>query len=445
MDKKLLLLVALLTGCSSAEPWPYTRPLDRVAALAYPATRVGFGARAGEEVPGWVIAPFEQASPERLVIDSLARRDPDEAFNLAKRALDARPEGFWARYAVARAFFAMGIYHRAEQAATRAVEVRDTMPEAWALLGDIRLARGHKQDAMDAYGRALDLDLQCFRARWGLARIYLEASNRERALEQLAFAAPLAPGLFEVHLAYAKLLEGAGERAAAHREYETATGLNGNSAPAWLGRARTALETGQEEDALVALRRFRKLDTTSQEGRLLLAELYERRKEWARADALYREALAAEPGSLTAALGLVRVREGAGDLVGAMEVLARLRGSGEPTPEAAGLSKRLLARTKAPTEPVTGDRDLQQVFDRILVRIHRCREELAPASKGELSARVHIGERGLVTQVELSTAAASSPELLGCVYWTIRTAKFPAKPRSGPAPPVTIDFPVRFP
>src|SRR5215471_2076740 len=59
--------------------------------------------------------------------------------------------------------------------------------EAWALLGDYRLAAKHPDEAIEALKTSLEFDPYTYWARWRMARLFEERKQLESAIGQYEF------------------------------------------------------------------------------------------------------------------------------------------------------------------------------------------------------------------------------------------------------------------
>ena len=84
-------------------------------------------------------------------------------------------------------------FTRAEQAASRAVALDDSLPEAHSALGWARLGRGDWAGARAALERAITLDFHAYRAHEGLARLHLFGGRPTAQLEAARIGVSLDP------------------------------------------------------------------------------------------------------------------------------------------------------------------------------------------------------------------------------------------------------------
>ena len=86
-------------------------------------------------------------------------------------------------------------------------------------MGDLLVDRGWYDWAAACYGEALGFNARFPMAYFGLGEVYAGLGNPRRALEMFQTASGLWAGYYDAHIRAGRLLDEAGEREAAHREF----------------------------------------------------------------------------------------------------------------------------------------------------------------------------------------------------------------------------------
>ena len=251
----------------------------------------------------------------------------------------------------------------------------------------------------------------------------------------------MAPDDVELHLEVARLLDAAGSRAEAHAHFHAATELKPTDPQAWYGRARTARAAGLLDDAIPSLEKVLELKPYHHLARRDLADLLRARGDFGRSATLYRDAVRATPGDVTAHRGLGLAYEGLGKHFEALQAFDdALHVQAGDEVATTGIT-RITERLGLPGAPVKGA-SIQQVFDRALERITGCYTRVAgtrPELAGQLVASVEVDAAGKAVDIEVTKDGLGSPEVDACLRWTVMQAVFP------PGNPVTAEFTVDLP
>jgi len=442
---RCLLLSALLAACAAPRFVGEAHSVNLDDPVRYHLRYIEAAIRAGRraEVQDEYAQRLEQRSedPIAYVLRGYTLEADSAAFDHFTKAIELDPDSYWALVALGEVYDRMEGEERAEEVLTRAVRVRPRFPFAHAALGEVYRKRRQLERAITAYLQAIELDPNSFVAHRGLGRLYLSEGDEAGALPELLLASRMAPHDFELHMEVAGLLDAAGSRADAHGHYRAATELKPSAPQAWYGRARTAREAGLLDDAVPALEKVLELKPYHHLARRDLADLLRERKDFARSATLYRDAVRATPGDVSAHRGLGQAYEGLGKVYEALVAYDEaLHVDETDTPSRDGIA-RLLAALGTTPKRVTGA-SVEQVFGRARERAGGCFSKLAaarPELAGTLVVQVEIDAAGQAVGVELKEDGLQSPGLSTCVRWTLMKAVFP------PQKPLTATFTVELP
>jgi tetratricopeptide (TPR) repeat protein len=349
----------------------------------------------------------------------LFRGTTDQVDRATAAALALEPEGWLALLPRAAAAEARGRAGAAAADWRRVLEADPANPEAHAGLarlarasGDAASARSHAEAALAAapgYVPALAVVA-------GLARDAGDTAGAARAWGEAAAAGPRDR---ELRVAYAKALADVGDRTGAVRQWTAAADL-GESAEVLLGLAAAGRAAGDAPTEASALERLGRVAPTGARW-LRLGELRAGAGDLAGAEEAYRRALALEPESAGAQLGLGRVlvRRGA-----TQQALGPLRAAG-PSGEAdrSALEARLNVRPVSARDVAT----LQRAVGDLVERTYRARRAGAPQLAGDLELRVTVGRSGTATLVEVRSDTVEDEDVRASAYWNLRDAHYPPK------------------
>ena len=194
--------------------------------------------------------------------------------------------------------------------------------EARLLLGRIYLGMRDFPAAEKELERARDLGAP--RAKWlaALAETRLRQGRLEQALDLLKPAEGDSAELkAKVAVQRGNILVAQGQVEKAEKAYDLATRHVEGFLPAQLGRARLALEEGEEDRAGTLLQRIREQDPEMAEAWLLTGQLRFHQDDAERAVGAYERAVELDPQNPRAALGLAAARLAVDETAGAREVV----------------------------------------------------------------------------------------------------------------------------
>lgn len=208
-----------------------------------------------------------------------------------EQARDADPTSSAPLDAEAPLLLRTGDAERAKSTAARATELAPKDPASWNTLGMVLFARNDRAGALAAYDKALALGPEHVEARIGRASVLVALGRDKDAaadlaqLQQRAVVDPRAIYLSAVVASHS------GDAAAARAGFREAADLLDRTSPEWLSLQDSLLMTGalahralgEATEAREYLKKLVASNPRSHAGRMLLASLYVRAKDYARA------------------------------------------------------------------------------------------------------------------------------------------------------------------
>jgi tetratricopeptide (TPR) repeat protein len=157
----------------------------------------------------------------------------------------------------------------------RAVEIFPRYYDAWALLGKQRWDEKKWDEAIGCYRRSVQIFPAYENGHWGLAKVLEAAGRREEAGKEFDEGARLLPDSYPIAYHRAAFLEAEGKLEEAEDAWDDAV-ENGDGAPlARLAHARVLVKLGRESEAWDEARWALVADPANLEARRFLAERYE--------------------------------------------------------------------------------------------------------------------------------------------------------------------------
>jgi len=231
-------------------------------------------------------------------------------------------------------FLQAGDLRNAEREFGLAQKAAPQSPGPDAALGYLALARGHADEALPAFERAISRDAQFVSALVGRGYALLELKREGEAVTSFEAALKADPSLTDLQarvdvlrfratqdlLARAKTATDAGRLDDARAAYEQAIAASPDSAFLYRDLAAVERKAGAPDRAAEHLRRAIELDPADARALASLAELHEERGDLVAALATFEAARAVDPSSVPAAT-LARLR----DRVAALKLPAQYR------------------------------------------------------------------------------------------------------------------------
>jgi tetratricopeptide (TPR) repeat protein len=194
-------------------------PIDDVTAIAHFYNNLGAEALMAEDVEtarpnleiAHALAPDFEKAINNLGVAHLRQGRAAEAVALYERGLELHPESVPLLNNLARAYQELGDTARADALLARLESINRTNPYFYLYRGDVALAAGRLDEALQYMREALRIDTESPEVHVGLAKVYLAQGDLERARHHLDRALKLDATHDEARR-YAALLE-AGPRA----------------------------------------------------------------------------------------------------------------------------------------------------------------------------------------------------------------------------------------
>jgi TolB-like protein len=215
------------------------------------------------------VAPQEAQDAYWRARAQMGRRDPTglpEAVTLLQRAVALDPEYAAAYAGLADAYALLPLYApsaspadawaEAEQWAGEAIRLDSTLADPYASLGLVRALRRDRAGALQAFGKAIDLNPSYAPAFHWRANVLAEMGRLDEARADATRAALLDPLSPAVATDHGKILLWSGDVQGAGRELDRALTLDFSYRPALFASALVALEQGRALPLQMALTRW---------------------------------------------------------------------------------------------------------------------------------------------------------------------------------------------
>ncbi len=324
-------------AAAAFEAWLEDDPAD-TETLAYLATcyqKLNRSADSLRVLKSWVRhAPNRHEPQLELGLLLLSRGDHRTALESLERARELRPDLPTAFMGIAEAWSALGDVARQVTALESYVTLVDNSAQAHAMLAEAYDELGRTDDAIDAYGRAVERDPRMHDKVERLAVIFTERADWPSAafhLRNLVAAAPTAPR----YLLLARAEQRLTRISEALRAVDEALELDPTSTDAQRLKAMLWADRNEIEPARAVLEELVRRDENDLESRFELARIYEGTQQYAPARVHLRVVTTRAPRHVEAQLLLARVLEAIENPKAAAECYAAAA-------EAAGLAPDVL-------------------------------------------------------------------------------------------------------
>ncbi len=236
----------------------------------------------------------------------------DEARRELEAVLRSSPHAASARALLSEILYREGETARARAEALSALRDDPDSPQALVVLGQILLAEGKRGEAEELFRRALRAPGGAPLAHYGLGMIAGEEKKWAEAVEHFRAALADYPAFAEARYNLAAALEAEGQREEALSTLEAAVAANPGFFPAQVGRGRLLYLSGLYDRAIAALRNAQALDPRSWEAAYFLGKCYVGKKDDRNGIAFLAAAaeLAPENPAVLSDLGLAYDRAG---------------------------------------------------------------------------------------------------------------------------------------
>ncbi len=112
-------------------------------------------------------------------------QNSESALSNLRRILDASPNHGLARVLTARILLQQKRYEESEFESKKVIELFPNSAEAFHLLGSAQSALGKKEEALESFGKALEISPKMTQASMGRVNILLEQNHDDQAIEEL--------------------------------------------------------------------------------------------------------------------------------------------------------------------------------------------------------------------------------------------------------------------
>jgi superkiller protein 3 len=213
--------------------------------------------------------------------------NPDQAIDLLKQALAAKPKLKEAHYLLARIYSDRGMYDESIGHLKAAIQLKH--PEGNRLIARVYHRAGKLDEAQQLYGELLQKSPNDPDLRYRLGKVMLDKGELNEAGNSFRQVLQMDPNNAAAHNGLANLYYRKRMMAEAMSEYQKALQLDPNLADAHIDMGNVYFETGKYQEAATYFRRYTELEPREAAGYFLLAKAYQMQKD----TTLFREGIAA--------------------------------------------------------------------------------------------------------------------------------------------------------
>ncbi|MEW5940660.1 MAG: tetratricopeptide repeat protein [Chloroflexota bacterium] len=201
------------------------------------------------------------------------------------------------------------------------IQIRPDMPDLWYLIGESYRMEGKYAEALDAYSKALEIDVNFGPAYVGMARVALARDENADVLNELNTAIELSPNFTEAYIMRAAFYTDHNQPEAALDDLRIAGQLSPESALVFYEYARVYLALNEPEKAVAAAKHANELDITMLPVYLVLGRAYAANNQPEEAAAALETYVTYAPDDPFAYLELGKLHYAAGNYEAALEDL----------------------------------------------------------------------------------------------------------------------------
>lgn len=213
--------------------------------------------------------------------------NPDQAVDLLKQALAAKPKLKEAHYLLARIYSDRGMYDESIGHLKAAMQLKH--PEAQRLLARVYHRAGKLDEAESLYDELLKKNPNDGDLRYRLGKVMLDKGDLNSAGSTFRQVLQLEPNNAAAHNGLANLYYRQRMMAEAMSEYQKSLQLDPNLADAHIDLGNVYFETGKYKEAASYFKRYTELEPREAAGYFLLAKAYQMQKD----STLFKEGIAA--------------------------------------------------------------------------------------------------------------------------------------------------------
>jgi tetratricopeptide (TPR) repeat protein len=228
-------------------------------------------------------------------------------------------------------------FPRAEQDIQKAIDLAPQSPGGYIQLGSLRLAQSKHPEAEKAYQQALDIAPSSPEALSGLINAYVAQKQIDKAVFAAQTQVAKVPNSSALHdLLGTVLFNNKKDLKAAEVELKKATQLDRNNSDAFVKLGQVQFAMGSADEAIATYEQSIKDNPREVSFYILAGELYESKKDMAKARQMYQKALDIQPDNALASnnLAYVMLEEG-GNIDVALSMAQNARRSMPDSPNAA--------------------------------------------------------------------------------------------------------------
>jgi cellulose synthase operon protein C len=242
------------------------------------------------------IRPNLTDAQRSLAALELRRGDVDAVLQTAQQIITSDPASADGYIWKGVADLARKRYSDAQQDADQAVKRLPENPAPYVLMGDIQLNQKHYADALKFYQQALDKNPSSADALKGVIFTYSAQKEYDKAIEAANAQIAKSPNNSSFYEQLGTLLyDGKKDLKGAEAALRKAIELDKNNGDALLKLGKLLAEEGDIDQALATFQQSLKDNPREVPFYVLSGELYEKKKDWEKAKAMYQQALSIVP------------------------------------------------------------------------------------------------------------------------------------------------------
>ncbi len=240
----------------------------------------------------------------------ISRARPADAERAFRDALRLAPDFAPAHFNLGRLHRSRGDLSGAEGHLRRAAEINPRHAPTWNALGQVHAARGASAEAESCFRRVIEIDPRLAEAHYNLGSLFEARGERGQARAAYGEALRRKPDMALAHRSLGKLLLAEHRVAEALEHLHEATRVAPRSADAWMDLALGHHSLADYAAAIEALRKALRAEPKHVPSLLALGQIFHHaQRRVGDAEQCYRRALAADPQSARAHLGLAELRQ----------------------------------------------------------------------------------------------------------------------------------------
>jgi tetratricopeptide (TPR) repeat protein len=245
---------------------------------------------------------------------------------------------------------------------------------------------------------------------------------------------------YETYLRAAALLAQEGDKATAEEVYKQALQVNPTDATLLTTLGQMAAARGDKDAQRAFYARAVESKPDDLDLQRTLAFAYLEKGENTGAERHFNEVLRLKPEDQEAHVAMATLFNAQGKVKETMEHLEEAAALGALDDQAAQLRAQLQKKLMLPLTPPKG-KDVNKTFDaalKTIVAAYEARLKDNPKLKGGVTVEVEVGEDGVVKVARLKEDTLKDEMLLANIYFTVKSAQFPAGKKARYSYPITF-------